>query len=136
MKKLFAFSAVLLVAAGCRSTVNMTGPAEDRSRVAAMDERVTTDKGLQRKARVEEVRESQVQGGLMKAQVRVRNTTSKPRRINCRFLWFDADGMRIETSLSSWRPKTLHGGESVWIDAVAPTAEASDFRFKMIEGKR
>lgn len=137
MQKYLVFFVAAVALAGCRSTVNMAGPAGERSRPTVIqDKRVVTDRSLRKKAGVVNIRESTVDGDLLKAQVQVHNVTKKPQRVNYRFQWFNADGMRVKTSMSSWNPKTIYGKETVWISGVAPRPEVTDFRFKLIEAKK
>ena len=92
-----------------------------------------TDAELGRQARVREVREATTEGGVLAVQVELYNSTAELERINYKFEWFDEKGMSIEAPTSGWRPKTLHGGEPVWIKAVAPSPRAKDFRLKLVE---
>jgi uncharacterized protein YcfL len=124
---------VLLVISGCK-TVNTTQRANPRSSPDIVnDERIITDGSLNQAARIQAVNEGTTGGDLLKIQVAVRNTTTSRQRFNYRFEWFNKQGMRIDTKLSSWQPETLHGKETKWLQAVAPTPDAVDFQLKLVE---
>lgn len=65
--------------------------------------------------------------GLLEAQIRGQNITSKDVQFEYRFLWLDADGIKIDTQMSTWKPLSLHAKEIAYMKGVAPTPEATDF---------
>lgn len=137
MQKYLLLLAATVAVTGCRSTVNVAGPASERSRPTVIqDKRVVTDKGLRKKAGIVNIRESIIDGDLLKAQVQLYNATGKPQHVNYRFQWFNANGMKVETLMSSWNAKTIYGKETVWISGIAPRPDVTSFKFKLIESKR
>jgi uncharacterized protein YcfL len=65
--------------------------------------------------------------GLLKAQVRGKNMKAKDIQFEYRFIWLDADGMRIDTGMSIWKPLLLSGKEDAFMVGIAPTPQAVDF---------
>lgn len=125
--------AVFAVLPACE-TVNTTERAEPGyERVYIDDARVTSDNSLKKAAGLVRLNETTLDTGFLKVQAEVYNSTSKRKRANYRFEWFDANGMLIDTSLSSWKAISLAGKESQFINAVSPTKTATDFRLKLIE---
>lgn len=115
-------------------TVNTAERAEPGyERVYIDDQRVTTDDSLKNAAGLVRLNETTLETGFLKVQAEVYNDTRERKRANYRFEWFDADGMLINTSLSSWKAISLAGKESQFITAVSPTKTATDFRLKLIE---
>lgn len=128
--------AVGFATTACRS-VNMTQP-EDRVNPPRVinDKRITTDPSLKRRVQVVEVNEAETEGGHLRVQVNVTNTTRRYRTFNYRFEWFDQDGILLETPASGYRTRQIEGGESLMLVGVAPTAAAKDFRLKLLEDVR
>lgn len=127
-----AVAAVLLLSA-CE-TVNTTERAEPGyERVYIDDVRVTTDNSLKKSAGLVRLNETTLDTGFLKVQAEIYNNTRERKRAHYQFEWFDADGMRIDTALSQWKAVSLAGKESQFINAVAPTTTATDFRLKLIE---
>lgn len=125
--------AVVFATVGCE-TVNTAERAEPGyERQVIHDKRVTTDTSLQAAARLMQLSETTLDTGFLKVQAEIYNNTSTRRRVSYQFEWFDGEGMRIDTSMSNWQAIALAGKESRYIDAVAPTREATDFRLKLIE---
>jgi uncharacterized protein YcfL len=127
---------VAIAATGCQS-VNTVQPADrvNPPRIIS-DERVITDPSLERRVAVVEVHEAESEGGHLRVQVRVQNTTRRYRTFNYRFEWFDKDGFLIETPASGYRSRHIEGGESLMLVGVAPTATSKDFKLKLIEDVR
>jgi len=124
---------ILLAMISCR-TVNTVERADPRATPHVVhDARITTDSSLSQKAAVLQIRETKVGNGLLKIQAEILNRTSSRKRVNYRFDWIDESGMVIDTPLSSWKPLSLAGKESMFISSVAPTPRAVDFRLKLIE---
>ncbi len=128
----FALAALVLLPA-CE-TVNTAERAEPGyERVYIDDARVTTDNSLRNAAGLIRLNETTLDTGFLKVQAEVYNNTSERKEANYRFEWFDANGMLIDTALSNWRTISLAGKESQFINAIAPTQAATDFRLKLIE---
>jgi uncharacterized protein YcfL len=128
--------AAVLGLGGCRS-VNTLEPSDRVNPPREInDKRVTTDPSLQRRVAVIAVNEAEGAGGHLRIQVEVRNTTRRYRRFSYKFEWFDGDGILVELPTGGYRDSQLEGGESRMLVAVAPTAEAKDFRLQLIENVR
>ena len=136
MKKICFFAAALLVA-GCQSSVNSV---ENRDKYAVSnyvaDHRVITDAFLRDRLQITGVNMAQNAAGLMTVQVTAVNartgmfsqmwsglTGENPYPVNYRIVWFDGNGMEIETNLTAWRQITVRPGETVNFRGVAPTPE-------------
>lgn len=65
--------------------------------------------------------------GLLEAQVRGQNMKGKDIQFEYRFIWLDADGMRLDTEMSTWKPLALSGKEVAFMTGIAPTPDATDF---------
>lgn len=121
---------------GC-SSVNTTQPTERVNPPRIInDQRIVTDPSLQRRVQVIEMHEAETEGGHLRVQVGVLNTTRRYRTFNYRFEWFDQDGIFIETPAGGYRTRQIEGGESLMLVGVAPTAAAKDFRLKLLEDVR
>jgi uncharacterized protein YcfL len=97
------------------------------------DKRVLTDASLSRHLGIVGVNEEVTAGGLMRVQVELQNRTRSFRRFNYRFEWFNENGIQVNSPQSSYLPRQVEGGESIFISGVAPAPNAKDFRLKLIE---
>ena len=68
---------------------------------------------------------------LLNAQVRGINVKSVPLVCEYRFIWLDADGIRLHTGVDAWKKLTLDPGGTAFMDAIASTPEAVDFFMEM-----
>lgn len=67
--------------------------------------------------------------GLAAAQVTVENRgNSKP--VQYRFKWLDEKGQQVWND-ESWKPLLVESGRVAVIEGVAPTLDATDFRFEL-----
>lgn len=129
------FAAILLAVVGCSSTtVNSVENAQKTGqRQMVTDQRVITDSSLARSVSIVGVNQSMTPGGLLKVQVELLNRTRSLQRFSYRFEWFDANGMQVNSVVSTSVPDQIEGGEDKFISCVAPTPECKDFRVKFIE---
>ena len=135
LKIFFAFVAVL--ALGACSSVNMVENADKSAQKKMVDDiRVTTDSGLNDIAYVAGVNESVNANGLKTVQVELVNRTESERNVNYLFEWIDKSGMLIENPAPVWIAISIDAGESRYISAVAPSANAADFRLKLLGNVR
>ncbi|MEM9883688.1 MAG: YcfL family protein [Planctomycetota bacterium] len=124
---------MVMTLTGCQ-TVNTAARAEPTAKpVFVEDRRVTTDSSLKSAAGVVRINEAVAGDGFLKVQAEVLNATSTRKRVHYQFEWFDADGMRVGSSMSNWKAIALAGKESRFIQAVAPLKSATDFRLKLQE---
>jgi uncharacterized protein YcfL len=125
----------LLALTGC-TTVNTVENADKQGqRQMITDQRAITDASLGRKVSIVGVNQSMTPGGLLKVQVELENRTRSLQRFNCRFEWFDANGMQVTTVASALLPDQIEGKESKFIFGVAPNPNCKDFRVKFIEAQ-
>lgn len=124
-----------VVLAGCaKESVNTVEPADRAANPKVIrDLRIVTDSSLADAAQPLEVRETRTDAGFLKVQVEILNTTRSRERINYRFEWLDDEGMLIDSPLMRWSTVSLAGGEAVWLQAIAPSPKAVDFRLKLLE---
>ena len=69
--------------------------------------------------------------GFYCVQITVKNKNHTNYRIQYKFEWFDADGMRQTHALSPWREKNLDGGTEDELKAVSPLQGTEGFRLKI-----
>lgn len=129
------FAAALAVA-GCHNSMNSVQNAQQvGQRTMISDSRVVSDTGLTRKVGVVGINTAMTTGGFLKVQVELLNQTRSLQTFNYRFEWFDANGMQINAPAGGAVAAEIDGGESKFINAVAPTPAAKDFRLKLILGQ-
>lgn len=125
-----------LVAAGCHNSMNTVQNAQQvGQRTMISDQRVISDTGLARKVGVVGINTVTTPGGFLKVQAELLNQTRSLQTFNYRFEWFDANGMQISAPAGAAIAGEIDGGESKFINAIAPTEAAKDFRLKLILGK-
>lgn len=65
--------------------------------------------------------------GLLEAQVRGQNVSRQDVQFEYRFIWLDADGIRVDTGSSTWKQISLHAKESAFMTGICPSPDATDF---------
>ena len=76
---------------------------------------------------------SLMRNGVLTAQVTVQND-SKANLVAYRFKWLGKNGMSV-TDEEAWKPVTIGKGQSTIITGIAPTPDATDFRFELNQYK-
>ena len=76
---------------------------------------------------------SLMRNGVMTAQVTIKND-SKSNLVSYRFKWIGKNGMAV-TDEEAWKPVTIGKGQSTVIMGIAPTPDATDFRFELNQYK-
>ena len=76
---------------------------------------------------------SLMRNGVLTAQVTILND-SKSNLVAYRFKWIGKDGMTV-TDEEAWKPVTIGKGQSTVIMGIAPTPDATDFRFELNQYK-
>jgi len=76
---------------------------------------------------------SLVRNGVLTAQVTIQND-SKSNLVSYRFKWLGKNGMTV-TDEEAWKPVTVSKGQSTVIMGIAPTPDATDFRFELNQYK-
>lgn len=120
---------------GCTSSVN-TVERSDPEHPPKMvgDKRVITDASLNRYVRIIGVNAAYNEH--MSVAVELQNTTRSMRTFSYLFEWYDENGMLISSPTAAYVQRQIEGKESIFINAVAPTPKAKDFRLKLIESVR
>ena len=76
---------------------------------------------------------SLMRNGVLTAQVTILND-SKSNLVAYRFKWIGKNGMTV-TDEEAWKPVTIGKGQSTVIMGIAPTPDATDFRFELNQYK-
>ena len=76
---------------------------------------------------IEEIR-CTTTGDLLKIDVVVYNDESDEERLQYKFRWMDAEGMRAADE-ESWKPELLYGNSRKTVTTIAPNPKARDFKF-------
>ena len=76
---------------------------------------------------------SLVRNGVLTAQVTIQND-SKSNLVSYRFKWISKNGMTV-TDEEPWKPVTVGKGQSTVIMGIAPTPDATDFKFELNQYK-
>jgi uncharacterized protein YcfL len=76
---------------------------------------------------------SLTRNGVLTAQVTIQND-SKSNLVAYRFKWIGKNGMAV-TDEEAWKPVTIGKGQSTVIMGIAPTPDATDFRFELNQYK-
>lgn len=71
--------------------------------------------------------------GVLTAQVTIQNN-SQSNLVSYRFKWLGKNGMSV-TDEEAWKPVTVGKGQSTVIMGIAPTPDATDFRFELNQYK-
>jgi len=72
---------------------------------------------------------SVTRNGLLTAQVSIRNE-SDSNTVGYRFKWLSKSGVAVWEE-ESWKPITLSTGQTANLIGIAPTPDATDFRFEL-----
>ncbi len=126
--------ALSLVLSSCNNPVNTVENADKNyERDFIRNKRVEANEYLAKKVQIDSVDSEDLPGGLMKAQVTVRNVKRADLKMAYRFQWFNASGMEVSTSAQPWLEKILIGGEVVYLSSVSPNPTCKDFKILMKE---
>ena len=118
MKKYLLIFLAALTLAACSSTPSMK---EMTVRMGDTDSIHVTDM------------RSLMRNGMLTAQVTIQND-SKSNLVAYRFKWIGKNGMAV-TDEEAWKPVTIGKGQSTVIIGIAPTPDATDFRFELNQYK-
>ncbi|MCI5778971.1 MAG: YcfL family protein [Lentisphaeria bacterium] len=144
---LFGGMAAMLIFAGCQDTVNTTENADKSMRVHAVGEsRFITDRFLRDRLVIRLVNTSRTADGFLRVQVAAENartgffselwsgiTGENPYKIRYKFVWFNSDGMAVDSVLSDWQDATVMPGETLYLQSVAPDKSCNDFKVSLKE---
>jgi uncharacterized protein YcfL len=139
MKKVGFVVALLAIAlaAGCSTKKGFEKPGFafgcpiGETKISSMEDLVkakTAKEGSRRPdVEIEEIR-CTTTGDLMKVDVVVFNDESDVERLQYKFRWMDAEGMRAADE-ESWKPLLIYGNARQTVTTIAPNAKARDFKF-------
>jgi uncharacterized protein YcfL len=118
MNKYLAILLIALALAACSSTPSMKD--------------MTVRMGDTDSIQIADMR-SLVRNGVLTAQVTILNE-SKSNLVSYRFKWLGKNGMTV-TDEEAWKPVTVGKGQTTVIMGIAPTPDATDFRFELNQYK-
>lgn len=82
---------------------------------------------LARRLTIEQAQVGKV-NGLLKAGVPIVSNVDSDLSLQYRFYWYDAQGLEVNGSDSPWRHVILHGRDSMTLQAVARSAQITQYR--------
>lgn len=120
MKKLMmiAFAAATAAFAGCISAP-----------VAPADSRVTIAPNLGSKLYVTDVRCAKGASDYLTFQANVVNNTGSELCVQWKVQWLDADGMEIDSAVSTWNDVAVQPFDIKGLKGTSPRVDAADMRF-------
>ena len=110
--------------AGCKAT-NVPPP----------DRRVTIAPDLGKSIYVTDVRCTKGSSDCYTFQANVVNNTSSERPVEWKVVWLDADGMEIDSTVSTWAARMIQPYEICALKGTAPTKAAVDMMFYVRRAK-
>ena len=117
-----AFVTVSGILAGCISSPQNVCDAPQ-------DVRVTISPDLSGKVVVTDVRCVKGGGQYLTLQANIVNNCNSPLAVDWKVQWLDADGVEIDSVVSTWNARMLQPYELCGLKATAPTTAAVDMRF-------
>lgn len=112
--------AALALAAGC-ATPPPPEPGSAASKVVAMGPQKHIVVGAMRVAR---------ENGFMTVNVQLSNTLNSNKIFYYRFAWLGAEGFPVAEE-EVWKSQMMYGAQTSFIQAIAPTPKAVDFRLEI-----
>ncbi|MBR3222092.1 MAG: YcfL family protein [Kiritimatiellae bacterium] len=97
--------------------------------VPPMDTRITLAPDLYSHVVVTDVRCTKSTVGHLTLQANLVNNCDVPLAVDWKVQWLDADGVEIDSVVSTWNARMLQPYEICGLKAVAPTTAAADMRF-------
>ena len=73
--------------------------------------------------------------GLLQVSAVLANLTSRDKKIQYRFSWYDADNFEVEKDIRSWNPVVLSGKSTIHMQAVAPNPTVTSYKINVKELK-
>ena len=123
-----------LLLGGCGATMNTIEPAGTvAQRQMLSDKRLITDTSLHNRVQPIGINTFTGPGGFLKIQIELQNMTGSAHKFTYQIEWFDENGMLINSPTATAIPRSIEGGETLSITAMAPTDRAKDFRIKFLK---
>jgi uncharacterized protein YcfL len=116
--KKFLLLAAVVALAGCVAT-NVPPP----------DRRVTVAEDIGTKVYITDIRCAKGASDYATFQANVVNNTSSDFAVEWKVVWLDADGVTIDSLVSSWNKLMLAPNDIVGLKNTAPTVDAADMLF-------
>ena len=110
----------LALLAGC-ATPPPPAPGSAASKVVKMGSLEDIEIGAMRVAR---------ENGFLTVNVQLNNSSRYNQPMYYRFAWLGNDGFPVADA-ESWKSVTLYGSQTSYLQAIAPTAKATDFRLEV-----
>lgn len=117
-----ALAAAICAMAGC------IAPPQNAA-LPPMDTRVTVAPNLFGDIVVTDVRCVKNASGFMTLQANIVNNCKRPLAVDWKVQWLDADGVEIDSVVSTWNARMLQPFEICGLKATASTPAAADMRF-------
>jgi uncharacterized protein YcfL len=137
MKTKIVFAGLLVCSAllsSCNTPVNTVENTDKNwQKNFIRNKRVEADEYLAKRLQIDSVDSQDLPGGLMKAQVAVRNTKRSDDKFAYKFQWFNSSGMEVSTSAQPWLEKIILGGQVVYLSCVSPNPQCKDFKILLKE---
>lgn len=118
--KLIAIAALAVLASGC-ATPPPPEPDSAASKVVAMGPQKHIVVGAMRVAR---------ENGFMTVNVQLSNTLNSNKIFYYRFAWLGPEGFPIAEE-EVWKSQMMYGAQTSFIQGIAPTPKAVDFRLEI-----
>lgn len=103
------------------------------SPVPPQDRRVTISPNLGNRVYVTDVRCAKGASEYLTFQANVVNNTGYEMRVQWKVQWLDADGIEIDSLVSSWSSGAIQPYDIKGLKSTAPRADAADMRFYVRE---
>lgn len=122
MKSRFIASALVLALAGCMAVKDTSGIVVEKGRLVVHNARFASHFEMQYQLRRD------TPANLLHVQAFVQNADDTDFAFQYRFEWKDADGMMLRETNPSWKTATIHGKDTIALEAVGESPSAADFR--------
>lgn len=109
-----------LLAGGC-ATPQPPAPGSAASKVASLGSMEHIQLGAMRVAR---------ENGFLTVKAELKNGSARNKSMYYRFAWLGDDGFPVAAE-ESWKSLTLYGTQTVYLPAIAPVPQATDFRLEV-----
>lgn len=132
MPRLIQCVFITLALAAC-NTMNTMTPAPGGGPGTKGFQQFVTNGWLNYKANVTDVREDVVNGDQKRVQVAVFSNQLNPQSFSYRFLWFDANGMRITGAAQAWQTQRIMPQETIMITSIGPTPTSTQWQLQLLD---
>lgn len=126
--KTSCLAVLLILSTACSQTPNTSGiGAEQVKRASSFDQYLKTDNQEMAQVLSISALKSRTVNGLLEVNALLLSVSDKTQKLQYQFTWFDEQGFAVEANKTPWKSLSLHGGQSKYLKAVAPTPQASTF---------